>query len=188
MPTPTRAEASDVATAIFDGADAVMLSAETAIGAYPLESVSIMNRIINKVEQDPNYNLLPNGDPRQHSGTDADAITAAACQVAQSIGAASIVTFTTTGSTTLMASKLRPNVRILALTPNLKIARQLALAWGVHPVQTHDVSHFDDLVTHTIDVASKEELAKSGQPLVVTAGVPFGTPGATNILHIIRAV
>ena len=120
MPTPTRAEASDVATAIFDGADAVLLSAETAIGAYPLESVSIMNRIINKVEQDANYNLLPNGDPRQHSGTDADAITAAACQVAQSIGAASIVTFTTTGSTTLRASKLRPNVRVLALTPKYK--------------------------------------------------------------------
>ncbi len=184
-PTPTRAEASDVATAIFDGADAVMLSAETAAGDYPVEAVSIMDRIINKVEQDPNYNLLLNTDRRHQSGTDADAITAAARQVAQTIGAAAIVTFTTTGSTTIRASQVRPLVPIMGLTPKLETARRLVLAWGVHPVHTHDVSDFTDLVNHSIDIATREEFASSGQRLVVTAGVPFGTPGATNVLRII---
>ncbi len=184
-PTPTRAEASDVATAIFDGADAVMLSAETAAGDYPVEAVSIMDRIINKVEQDPNYNLLLNMDRRHQSGTDADAITAAARQVAQTIGAAAIVTFTTTGSTTIRASQVRPLVPIMGLTPKLETARRLVLAWGVHPVHTHDVSDFTDLVNHSIDIATREEFASSGQRLVVTAGVPFGTPGATNVLRII---
>ena len=184
-PTPTRAEASDVATAIFDGADAVMLSAETAAGDYPVEAVSIMDRIINKVEQDPNYNLLLNTDRRHQSGTDADAITAAARQVAQTIGAAAIVTFTTTGSTTLRASQVRPLVPIMGLTPKLETARRLVLAWGVHPVHTHDVSDFTDLVNHSIEIATREEFASSGQRLVVTAGVPFGTPGATNVLRII---
>ena len=184
-PTPTRAEASDVATAIFDGADAVMLSAETAAGDYPVEAVSIMDRIINKVEQDPNYNLLLNTDRRHQSGTDADAITAAARQVAQTIGAAAIVTFTTTGSTTIRASQVRPLVPIMGLTPKLETARRLVLAWGVHPVHTHDVSDFTDLVNHSIEIATREEFASSGQRLVVTAGVPFGTPGATNVLRII---
>ena len=183
-PTPTRAEASDVANAIFEGADAVMLSAETAVGKFPVESVAIMNRVINKVEQDRNYNLHP--DISFKHGSDADAITTAARQVAQSIEASTIVTFTETGSTTLRASKVRPNVPILALTPRLDIARQLALAWGVHPLQTHDVGTFDDLVAHTINVAAREEFAKPGQRLVVTAGVPFSTPGTTNILHIIK--
>ena len=161
-----------------------MLSAETAVGKFPVESVAIMNRVINKVEQDRNYNLHP--DISFKHGSDADAITTAARQVAQSIEASTIVTFTETGSTTLRASKVRPNVPILALTPRLEIARQLALAWGVHPLQTHDVGTFDDLVAHTINVAAREEFAKPGQRLVVTAGVPFSTPGTTNILHIIK--
>ena len=184
-PTPTRAEASDVATAVFDGADAVMLSAETAAGHYPIEAVSIMDRIIRKVEQDPNYNLLMNTDRRQQSGSDADAITAAARQVAQSVGAAAIVTFSTTGSTTLRASRVRPAVPIMGLTPKLETARRLVLAWGVHPVHAHDVSDFSDLVKHSIDIATREEFAVPGQRLVVTAGVPFGTPGATNVLRLL---
>ena len=184
-PTPTRAEASDVATAVFDGADAVMLSGETAVGNYPIEAVSIMNRIIHKVEHDPNYNLLMNIDRRQQSGSDVDAITAAARQVAQTIGAAAIVTFSTTGSTTLRASRVRPAVPIMGLTTRLKTARRLVLAWGVHPVHTHDVSDFSDLVKHSIDIATREEFAVSGQRLVVTAGVPFGTPGATNVLRLL---
>ncbi len=183
-PTPTRAEASDVANAIFEGTDAVMLSAETAAGNFPLESVAMMNRIINQVEQDDNYNLLPEISFKH--GSDADAITTAARQVAETIEASTIVTFTETGSTTLRASKVRPNVPILALTPRLGIARQLALAWGVHSLQTEDVGTFDDLVAHTINVAAREEFAKPGQRLVVTAGVPFSTPGTTNILHIIK--
>lgn len=184
-PTPTRAEASDVATAVFDGADAVMLSAETAAGEYPVEAVSIMDRIIKKVEHDDHYTLLMNTDRRQPAGTDADAITSAARQVANTIGAAAIVTFTTTGSTTLRASRVRPTVPILGLTPSPETARRLVLAWGVHPVLTQDVRDFADLVSHTIEVAIAEGFAQSGQRLVVTAGVPFGTPGATNVLRII---
>ena len=184
-PTPTRAEASDVATAIFEGADAVMLSAETAAGDYPVEAVSIMDRIIQKVEHDSNYNLFMNTDRRRQSGSDADAITAAARQVAQTVGAAAIVTFSTTGSTTLRASRVRPGVPIMGLTPKLATARRLVLAWGVHPVHTHDVSDFDDLVKHSIDIATRERFAGSGQRLVVTAGVPFGTPGATNVLRLL---
>ena len=182
-PTPTRAEASDVANAIFEGADAVMLSAETAIGGYPVESVAIMNRIIEKVEQDQNFNI--SAEPVYDHGVDADAITVAARQVAQSIGASCIVTFTETGSTTLRASKVRPAVPIIALTPSLDIARQLVLAWGVNPMQTHEVSNFEELIAHTLDVSARKGLAKSGQRIVVTAGVPFSTPGTTNILHII---
>lgn len=184
-PTPTRAEASDVANAVFDSADAVMLSAETAVGEYPLESISIMDRIIKKVEQDQSYNLLTNMDRRQQIGSDADAITAAARQVAQTVGAAAIVTFTTTGSTTLRASRVRPAVPILGLTPDLGTARRLTLAWGVHPVHTNDVSGFLDLENHSTELAVRESFAVRGQRLVVTAGVPFGTPGATNVLRIL---
>ena len=183
-PTPTRAEASDVANAIFEGADAIMLSAETAIGRYPIESVKMMKRIIERVELDENYNLISDTDC--NPGLDADAITAAARQVAQSIGASLIVTYTETGSTTLRASKVRPEVPILALTPSLETARRLVLAWGVNPLQTHDLSNFDDLIFHTSETVVREGLAKPGEKIVVTAGMPFSTPGTTNILHIIK--
>jgi pyruvate kinase len=160
-PSPTRAEASDVATAIYDGADAVMLSAETAVGAYPIE----LNR-------------------RAPEATAADAITAAARQVAETISAAAIVTFTSTGSTTLRASRERPMVPIMGLTPRLDTARRLALAWGVHSVHTDDVQTFRDMVLLSIAAARKEEFAEPGDAMAITAGVPFGTPGATNILRI----
>ncbi|MBT4940373.1 MAG: pyruvate kinase, partial [Rhodospirillaceae bacterium] len=184
-PTPTRAEASDVATAVFDGADAVMLSAETAAGEYPVEAVSIMNRIIQSAEQDDHYKLSQMRDRRQTRGTDADAITAAAKQVAQTLDAAAIVTFTTTGSTTLRAARERPDVPILGLTPDIRTARRMVLAWGVHPVETSHFQEFADVVDSAIDVAIKEEFATEGQRLIITAGVPFGTPGATNVLRIV---
>lgn len=184
-PTPTRAEASDVATAVFDGADAVMLSAETAAGEFPVEAVSIMNRIIVSAEQDDHYKLTQMRDRRQTRGTDADAITAAAKQVAQTLDAAAIVTFTATGSTTLRAARERPDVPILGLTPDEKTARQLVLAWGVHPVVTSHFQEFADVVDSALEVAAKEEFAVSGQRLIITAGVPFGTPGATNVLRIV---
>ena len=183
-PTPTRAEASDVATAVYDGTDAVMLSAESASGDYPVEAVTIMDRILKSVEADPLYRRLMDASRREPEATTADAISAAARQCAHTLSAAAIVTYTNTGSTTLRAARERPDVRILCLTPNLDTARRLTLAWGVHPVQTVDAQNFGDMVARATRVARQEKIAKQGERLVITAGVPFGTPGATNILRI----
>jgi len=183
-PMPTRAEASDVATAIFDGADAVMLSAETAAGDYPVEAVSMMDRIIERVENDENYQLLVNTDRRARLGTDADAITSAARQIAQIIDASAIVTFTSTGSTTMRAAKVRPTVPILGLTPELSTARRLVLVWGIHPVRTPDIKEFAEVVADAVSVSAAEGFAQKGDNIVITAGVPFGTPGTTNIIRI----
>ena len=183
-PTPTRAEASDVATAIYDGADAVMLSAETAVGDYPIEAVTLMDRIIRQVEMDPYYRKLREADRYAPEATAADAITDAARQVAHTVSASVIVTFSSTGSTTLRCARERPAVPVLGLTPRADTARKMALAWGVHSVQTEDLKTFRDMVVKAIRVAKCEGFADVGDPLVITAGVPFGTPGATNILRI----
>jgi len=183
-PTPTRAEVSDVATAIFDGADAVMLSAETAVGEYPLEAVGIMNRIISTVEQDNQYLRLINLDDNQPEATPADAITAAARQVANTISASCVVIFSTTGSTSLRLARERPTVPILGLTPRKETARRLTLVWGIHSVLTKDCQTFREMVTDAVKVARDEEFGKIGDSLIITAGVPFGTPGKTNILRI----
>jgi pyruvate kinase len=183
-PTPTRAEASDVATAVYDGTDAVMLSAESASGDYPVEAVTIMDRILKSVEADPLYRRLMDASRREPEATTADAISAAARQCAHTLGAAAIVTFTNTGSTALRAARERPDVQILCLTPNLNTARRLTLAWGVHPVQTEDAHSFSDMVQRAVRIARKEKIAQTGERLVITAGVPFGTPGATNTLRI----
>ena len=183
-PTPTRAEASDVATAVYDGADAVMLSAETAVGEYPAEAVAMMDRIIYRVERDPAYRKIMEAERHAPEATAADAITAAARQVAGTVAAAAVVTFTSTGSTTFRAARERPNVPILGLTPNPATARLLAMVWGVHPVLTRELHSFAEMVNDAIRVASKEGFAGPGERLVITAGVPFGTPGATNILRI----
>ena len=183
-PTPTRAEASDVATAVYDGTDAVMLSAESASGDYPIEAVTIMDRILRSVEKDPLYRRLMDASRHEPEASTADAISAAARQCAHTLSAAAIVTYTSTGSTTLRAARERPDVPILCLTPNLATARRMTLAWGVHPVRTEDAENFADMVQRAVSVARREELAKQGERLVITAGVPFGTPGATNILRI----
>lgn len=183
-PTPTRAEASDVATAIYDGADAVMLSAETAVGDYPVDAVAMMSRIISRVEIDPLYRKLTDAERRRPEATAADAISAAARQCAHTIAAAAIVTFSSTGSTTLRAARERPDVPILGLTPNQQTARRSALVWGVHSVKTTDLTRFSEMVDKAVMLALREEFAVKGDRLVVTAGVPFGTPGATNILRI----
>jgi pyruvate kinase len=183
-PTPTRAEASDVATAVYDGTDAVMLSAESASGDYPIEAVTIMDRILKSVEADPHYRRLMDASRREPEATTADAISAAARQCAHTLGAAAIVTYTNTGSTTLRAARERPDVRILCLTPNQNTARRMTLAWGVHPVHGEDAHNFADMVQRAARMARQQGLAKQGERLVITAGVPFGTPGATNILRI----
>lgn len=183
-PTPTRAEASDVATAVYDGADAVMLSAESASGRYPVEAVAMMRRIVTEVEKDPlHHKIMQAGQPALEE-TAADAITAAACQVAETVGAVAIAAFTSSGSTTLRASRERPSVPIIGLTANLATARRLALAWGVHPVHTRDIDNFNDMVIRAGHIALQEKLAELGQKIVITAGVPFGTPGTTNILRV----
>ena len=183
-PAPTRAEAQDVASAVYDGADAVMLSAETAAGDYPLEAVEIMNRIICRVEADPVFRQVLEAQHEHPDPTAADAITAAARQVAETVNAAAIVTYTTSGSTTSRASRERPHAPILGLTANRRTARRLVLAWGVHTVVTKDVQSFTQMVDKACNIAREEGLAEPGQSLVITAGVPFGTPGATNILRL----
>jgi len=184
-PVPTRAEASDVATAVYEGADAVMLSAETAAGAFPVEAVTMMDRIIRRVQADPIY------FPGLHTAATAtsdhsasDAISAAAAQIAHTIGAAAILSYTTSGATALRMARERPDVPILALTANLRTARRLAVAWGLHCVHTHDVRNFNEMVQHATRAAQREGFGQKGQRVVVTAGVPFGTPGATNVLRI----
>jgi len=183
-PAPTRAEASDVATAVYDGADAVMLSAETAAGGYPTEAVTMMDRIAQRVERDPLYRTILDAEHFDPENTAADAITAAARQVAHTIGAAAITTYTTSGSTTLRAARERPEVPILCLTSLMSTARRLSLCWGVHAVHTADVRDFPEMVRKACAIAHRDGLAGEGQRLVITAGVPFGTPGNTNVLRI----
>jgi pyruvate kinase len=183
-PAPTRAEASDVATAVYEGADAVMLSAETAAGRYPVESVAIMDRIACRVQRDPLYHSIMESTRIEHEHTAPDAISAAACQVAGLVGAAAIVSYTTSGATALRAARERPEAPILVLTSNLGTARRLAVLWGAHCVHTRDVKNFGDMVQQAVRIARREKIAEPGQRVVITAGVPFGTPGATNILRI----
>jgi pyruvate kinase len=183
-PTPTRAEASDVATAIYDGADAVMLSAETASGKYPVETVAMMNRIIERVERDPAYRQILDARHPDPQPTGHDAISAAAAQVAHTLSVSAIVTYSTSGSTVLRVARERPEVPILALTASLSTARALSLAWGAHCVQIPDLKRFSEMVETACSVALSQDMAKVGERLVITAGVPFGTPGSTNILRV----
>ncbi len=185
-PVPTRAEVSDVATAVYDGADAIMLSAETASGAHPVEAVAMMSRIAQQVESEPRYHSIMDAEHASPEQTSADAITAAARQVADTMRAAAIVTYTTSGSTALRAARERPEVPILCLTPSIDTARRLSLAWGIHCVPRIDATNFSNMVEKACRTARHEGFAVNGQRLVITAGVPFGTPGATNILRIAK--
>ncbi len=183
-PAPTRAEASDVATAVYDGADAVMLSAETASGSYPIEAVEMMDRIIDRTESDPLYRSYLEAYHAEAQQTTADAITVAARQVASTIRAAAIVTYTTTGSTALRAARSRPDRPILGLITRLPAARRLALLWGLYPVVCEDAHDMDEMVERAVQLAKDTGLAARNSSLVITAGMPFGTPGATNLLRI----
>ncbi|MEQ8370569.1 MAG: pyruvate kinase [Alphaproteobacteria bacterium] len=183
-PAPTRAEASDVATAVYDGADAVMLSAETAAGAHPVESVTMMSRIIRRVEGDTHYRMVIDSVHARPETNVAGAITAAAGQVAETINAACIITYSLTGKTTMRAARERPQVPILGLTPSAVTARRMSLVWGVHCVRTEDARDADDMVDKAISVARREGFAGDDDWLVITAGVPFGTAGSTNLLRV----
>jgi len=183
-PVPTRAEASDVATAIYHGADAVMLSAESASGRYPLEAVQMMERIIAEVESDPYQRQLLEGSQTPAEPTSADAICAAMDTIAGLLPIAAIVTYTTSGSTSLRAARERPLPAILSMTPSLSTARRLALAWGVHSAHTRDVASVAEMVERACQFARDEGFAKPGDTILISAGMPFGTPGATNLLRI----
>jgi len=183
-PAPTRAEASDVATAVYDGADAVMLSAETAAGDYPVEAVSMMDRIIGKVENGQLYRSYLDAYHAEAERTTADAIMLAASGVAKTMRASAIVTYTTTGSTALRAARERPDRPILGLITRESTARRLAILWGLHPMVCKDAEDIDDMIDQACAAALESNLARPGSSLVITAGMPFGTPGATNLLRI----
>ncbi len=185
-PAPTRAEASDVATAVFDGADAVMLSAETAAGQYPYEAVNIMDRIIARVEQDQGWRAIIEASRPDPDSSAADAIAAAARQVAHTTGAHAIAAFTLSGSTALLIARERPESPILGLTPDPLTARRLAVVWGVHAVVTPDVHSMSEAVAKATRIALSEGIARHGGELVVAAGVPFGQAGTTNALRVVE--
>jgi pyruvate kinase len=184
-PVPTRAEASDVATAVYDGADAVMLSAESASGKYPREAVAMMNSIIAEVETDPHYRTGIDASKPVPQKTVADAISAALCDTASLIDAVAIVTFTRSGFTSQRAARERPTVPVLGVTPVLSTARRLALVWGVHAVYAeHDVSDVPGMVKAARELARGEDHAAPGALIVIAAGMPFGKAGTTNLLHV----
>lgn len=183
-PVPTRAEVSDIATAVFEGADAVMLSAESAVGKYPVDAVLTMNKIALEVERDPYYDGIVHAPSIAPDETAPGAISAAACSIAHSLNLASIICYTATGATALRAARHRPRQAILALTPIIETARRLAIVWGLHCVLTEDPTDLDDMVDKATRIAFQEEFAESGQRVIISAGVPLGTPGATNMLRI----
>ncbi len=185
-PSPTRAEVSDVATAIYDGADAIMLSAESAAGAWPVESVAMMNAIGKSVESDPAHGDRVHFTVMKPDATTADALAEAAKSIAKTVSAAAIICFTSSGSTARRIARERPSVPILVLTPKAETARRLGLLWGTHAVHTRDVESFEEMVAKSKRMALRHGMAKAGEQVVVMAGVPFRTPGSTNVLHVTR--
>lgn len=184
-PTPTRAEVSDVATAIYDGADAVMLSAETAAGKWPVEAVAMMDRIAQNVESDPGYYDRVHYTVTHPDPTTADALAASSERITRTIATAAIVCFTSSGSTARRIARERPEVPVMVLTPSNVTARRVGLLWGTYAVQTKDIGSFEEMVGKGKRMAMRHNLAKAGERLIVLAGVPFGTPGSTNVLHVV---
>ncbi|MGH0001733.1 pyruvate kinase [Pseudovibrio ascidiaceicola] len=183
-PVPTRAEVSDVANAVFEGADAVMLSAESAAGDFPTEAVTTMDKIAVEVEQDENYRSIIHAQRTEPEATGADAITAAAHQVAETLDLAAIISYTASGGTALRASRERPATPIIAFSPEISTVRRLTIGWGLHCVANQDAATEEDLIDRACCLANTEGFAKPGQRVLVSAGVPFGTPGSTNMLRI----
>jgi len=183
-PVPTRAEASDVATAIYDGADAVMLSAETASGRFPVEAVAMMDRIIAQTEADPHYRAAMDASHTPPTATTPDAVGWAARSIAGLLDVAALVAYTQSGASALRMARERPRAPIIGMTPRRATARYLALAWGVNPVLCHEVASVAEMTELAIETARKGGFAATGQTLVVAAGMPFGSAGTTNLLHI----
>jgi pyruvate kinase len=183
-PVPTRAEVSDVATAIFDGADAVMLSAESASGQYPVEAVTTMNRIAEEVEDDTAYMGSVHLLHTEPEATGPDAIAAAARQVGETLDLSAIVCWTRSGSTGLRVARERPKCPIVAISPIDAAGRKLSVVWGIHCVIDEDARDQNDMVERACHIAIKERFAKAGQRIIVVAGLPLGTPGATNFMRI----
>ena len=183
-PVPTRAEVSDVATAIFDGADAIMLSAESAAGQYPVEAVATMNRIAEEVENEAIYPPSLHVLHTEPQATGADAIAAAARQVAETLDLAAIVCWTSSGATAMRVARERPKPPIVAISPMVAAGRKLSLVWGIHCVVAEDARDQDDMVVRACQIAVRDGFAKAGQRVIVVAGVPLGTPGATNMMRV----
>jgi pyruvate kinase len=183
-PVPTRAEVSDVATAIYEGADAVMLSAESASGQFPVDAVATMNRIAMEVEGDPNYQSIIRAQRASPEATGADAIAAAARQIAETLDLSAVVCWTFSGATALRVARERPQPPVVSISPNISAGRRLALVWGVHSVVAEDARDQDDMIDRACRIAFKDGVAKVGERIIVVAGVPLGTPGATNMVRI----
>ena len=184
--TPTRAEASDVATAVYQGADAVMLSAESAVGRHPQSAVAIMDRIIRAVEEDEEYwSSLPR-DMTPPQATTADAIALSARHIADVVGCSAVVAYTSTGSSAIRVARERPRCGVIGLTPFVETARKLSLVWGVRSVVTEDVSNVEEMVDKADAAVRKLGVAEVGDRVAVIAGIPFGRAGKTNTIRVLR--
>ncbi|MGO9361225.1 MAG: pyruvate kinase, partial [Xanthobacteraceae bacterium] len=183
-PVPTRAEVSDVATAVFEGADAIMLSAESAAGKFPVEAVATMNRIGEEVERDPTYRGLISAQRPEPEATVGDAIADAARQIAETLDLSALICWTSSGSTALRVARERPKPPVVAITPNIATGRKLSLVWGVHCVIAEDAHDQDDMVKRAGRIAFRDGFARAGQRVIIVAGVPLGTPGTTNMVRI----
>ena len=183
-PMPTRAEVSDVATAVFDGADAIMLSAESAVGQYPTEAIEMMDKIAIEVEHDPVYEAILYATQTEPQPTGADAIAAAASAIADTVKLGAIVCYTATGSTVLRVTRERPGIPVIGLTPVESTARRLSLVWGVQSILTGDPENLSHMVRKACRIAFEEGLVKPRDGILITAGVPLGSPGATNMIRI----
>lgn len=183
-PVPTRAEVSDVATAVFEGADAIMLSAESAAGKFPVEAVMTMNRIGEECERDPTYRGVIAAQRPEPEATAGDAIADAARQIAETLDLSAIICWTSSGSTALRVARERPKPPVVAITPNVNTGRKLALVWGVHCVIAEDAHDQDDMIDRAARISFRDGFAKTGQRVIIVAGVPLGTPGTTNMVRI----
>jgi pyruvate kinase len=186
-PAPTRAEVSDVSNAVYEGADALMLSGESAAGDFPVEAVEVMDRIIGRVERDPRWPGLMDAEHAAPDDAYQDAIPAAARVAGAAARAACIVAYTSSGSTALRMARERPLQPILALTPRIETARRLALVWGLEPRLAGDPADLDDMTSRALAAALASGLALPGRAVLIVAGVPFGTPGATNLFRLAYA-
>ena len=184
-PAPTRAEVSDVANAVYDGADAVMLSAETAAGMWPEEAVSMMDRIAAQVENDESYAGRVHFHETIPDRTVADALSHSCMTIAGNLPIAAVVVFTDSGSTARRVARERPQTPLMVLTPSTKTARKVALLWGAHAVTTRDIGSFEEMVGKGKRMALRHGFGEAGSKLIIVAGVPFGVPGATNLLHVV---